>query len=274
MKISRMKFIAAITATVAMLLACNGAPNKDTPDLVKDTTESSDTIPFPKDTATVLFRRDSLSSGAYQGIFPCPDCDGIQQTILFNTDKTYKQEQVLWGKNELSKMHEGVWKIRNGRIELMQNSKVALTMIKEKDTLFVVSINGIELNNSSKYFLTRRSMARDNPVWVKKQKAGIDFAGMGNEPFWNLEIDKQKYISFKLADWKKPVRVAAEKPVIIKDSTIYYLKKDTLKWMIKIFPQFCGDGMTDYLYQYKVNVDYKGVMYKGCGIALSKLNSQ
>ena len=85
-----------------------------------------------------------------------------------------------------------------------------------------------------------------------------------------LEIDKQKSISFKLADWKKPITVPAEKPVIVKDSTIYTLKSDTTKWTITIFPEFCNDGMSDYLYQYKVNVNYNGVKYKGCGVVLSK----
>ena len=71
---------------------------------------------------------------------------------------------------------------------------------------------------------------------IKKKSEGIDFAGMGNEPFWSLEIDYEKSISFKLADWKKPVVTGIEKPIIIKDSTIYKLKSDTTKWTITIYP--------------------------------------
>ena len=269
MKISPMKFVATIVALILILLSCGRTPEGDSSENVKDSSTVKDTVVIIKD-SIAADRSDSLFSGAYQGIFPCPDCDGIQQTILFNADKTYKQEQVLWGKNLLPKIQGGTWKFVDGKIEMMQNGKPAIELVKNKDTLYAVSIDGIQVNHSSKYFLTKRTLARENPIWVKKQKEGVDFDALGNEPFWSLEIDKQKSISFKLADWKKPITVPAEKPVIVKDSTIYTLKSDTTKWTITIFPEFCNDGMSDYLYQYKVNVNYNGVKYKGCGVVLSK----
>ena len=33
---------------------------------------------------------------------------------------------------------------------------------------------------------------------------------VGNEPFWTLEIDNEKFILLNLADWKKPVIVPVE----------------------------------------------------------------
>lgn len=274
MKISKMKLIATYAAAAILMFSCNGGGDSqtETTDPILDTTEIRDTVVVNKDSTRETPRPDSVFSGAYQGIFPCPDCDGIQQTILFNPDKTYRQGQVIWGENEFPKTFEGTWKIKNRRIELDRNGKRVITFIKKRDSLFAVNISGIEIKNSSKYFLTKRSMARDNPIWIKKQKAGIDFAGIGNDPFWNLEIDKQKFILFKLADWKKPIIVPAEKPLMIKDSMIYNLKSDTIKWAITIFPQFCNDGLSDYLYQYRVNVNYNGLNYKGCGIMLSKVN--
>ncbi len=217
---------------------------------------------------------DSLPSGAYQGVFPGNGGEGTQQTIVFNDDKSYKQEQMIWGKKSLPKTSEGNWRRNNNKIELSQNSKTAIILMKKKDSLFALIINGVRVTDSTKYILTKRKLAANNPSWDKKRAEGIDFAGVGNEPFWNLEINNEKFILFKIADWQKPVIVPIEKPLINKDSTFYKLKSDTTNWSITIFPQFCSDGMSDYLYEYKVSVHYKGTLYKGCGIMLSKKNAQ
>ena len=269
-----MKFIFPCLIISIIFFSCDEGSTNQKTIFVTDTTKVQDTVIFLKDSTMATTFADSLPSGAYQGMFPCKGCEGIQQTIIFNDDKTYKEEQMVWGKNAIPKTSEGNWQRKDGKIELTQSNKTAIVLIKKKDTLFAININGVAVNNSSKYILSKRKLARDNPAWDKKRSEGIDFAGVGNEPFWNLEIDNEKFILFKLADWKKPMIVPVEKPLVNEDSTVYKLRTDTTKWTITIFPQFCSDGMSDYLYQYKVNVNYKGTLYKGCGIMLNKKEIQ
>ncbi len=268
-----MKFIAAAAVIGIIFFSCDNGSQNEKAVVVKDTAKIEDTI-FLKDSLKDSTIEDSLPLGAYQGIFPCKDCDGVQQTILFNADKTFREEQMIWSKNEAPKISEGYWQIKNGKIDLTQNNKPVINFIKKRDTLVAVKINGILISNSSNYVLTKRNLAINNPIWEKKKLEGIDFAGVGNEPFWSLDIDFKKSISFKLADWKKPIVTGVVKPIINKDSTIYKLKTDTTVWTITIYPQFCNDGMSDYLYQYKVNVKYNGILYKGCGVMLTNKNSQ
>ena len=267
-----MKFIAVFLLMTFVFFSCNEAPQNQKNTVPADTTLVEDTVVFVKDSTMALNYSDSLPIGAYQGIFPCPGCDGIQQTILFTKEKTFKQEQMVWGKNETLKSSSGIWKRTNDTIQLFQNNKSVMDLMKKSDTLFPVTISGIRLLNSAKYFLTKRTLAINNPIWQNKQKAGIDFAANGNEPFWNLDINDEKSISFKLSDWKKPIVVRTEKPFITVDSIFYRLKSDTTNWTITILPQFCNDGMSDYLYQYKVTVNYNGVRYKGCGVMLTNKN--
>lgn len=269
MEISNMKFISTLLLISLALFSCHEASPNEKGHVAKDTTVIEDTVVFVKGPAMALDYYDSLPLGAYQGIFPCSGCDGIQQTILFTKEKAFKEQQMMWDKNETLKSGNGGWERKNDTIKLIQNNKVVMDLIKKGDTLFPVYINGIRLNNPLKYFLTKRTLAINNPIWQNKEKAGIDFTAAGNEPFWSLEIDKRKSISFKLADWKNPIVVGIEKPVITVDSIFYELKSDTTNWTITIFPQFCNDGMSDYLYQYKVNVNYNGNRYKGCGVMLS-----
>ena len=97
-----MKFITAITVIAIILFSCNESSQNEKTVIVKDTTKIQDTI-IVKDSVLNSTIADSLPLGAYQGIFPCKDCDGIQQTILFNIDKTFREEQMIWSKNESPK---------------------------------------------------------------------------------------------------------------------------------------------------------------------------
>ena len=264
-----MKFVSFLVCIIIILTSCDEGVTKQDTVYVNDTTHVQDTVIFLKDSVAATTFADSLPSGAYQGMFPCKGCEGIQQTILFNDDKTYRQEQLVWGKDAMAKTSMGTWQRKDGKIELSQNNKTAIILMKRMDTLYGVNINGIPVNDASKYILTKRKLAANNAAWNKKRSEGIDFTGLGNEPFWSLEIDNEKFIMFNLAGWRKPVIVPIEKPVTNKDSTFYLLKSDTTRWSVTIFPQFCSDGMSDYLYQYKVNVNYQGTLYKGCGILLN-----
>ena len=95
---------------------------------------------------------------------------------------------------------------------------------------------------------------------------------MNHSGILKLIMKNQFHLNWQIG--KNLLVTGIEKPLINKDSTIYKLKSDTTMWSITILPQFCNDGMSDYLYQYKVNVKYNGILYKGCGVMLSKKNSQ
>jgi uncharacterized membrane protein len=73
---------------------------------------------------------------------------------------------------------------------------------------------------------------------------------------------------FKLAGGKAVI-LPIEIPMITKDSTVYYAVTDGGSGLrISIFSKFCSDGVSDHLYEYKMNVEYKGQKYKGCAVIL------
>lgn len=247
----------AIVAT--LFFSCNPTPTNEKTVFVNDTTHVQDTVIFVKDSVMAATFSDSLPTGAYQGMYPCKGCEGIQQTILFTPDKKYRLEELTWGKSSVPKKTEGIWERKNGMIWMYQPGRPPLKFFLRKDSLFTDSLQ---------YALVKRELATLNPSWKQKQNEGVDFLGLGNEPFWSLEIDNEKMILFKLADWKKPVIVPIEKPTVTKDSTYYTLKSEGNILRITIYPQFCSDGMSDFLYQYKMAVIFKGNIYKGCGVML------
>ena len=178
-----MRFAFYFLFIVIIFYSCDDGNTKQETVFVTDTTRVQDTVIFVKDSIMATTFADSLPSGAYQGIFPCKGCEGVQQTIVFNDDKSYKQEQMVWGKDAMPKTSEGTWHRKDGKIELSQNNKTAIVLMKKKDTLFGVNINGASVSDSSKYILTKRNLAENNPVWNKKRSQGIDFAGFDGEYF-------------------------------------------------------------------------------------------
>ncbi|MGZ8549492.1 MAG: hypothetical protein ACXWV2_02475, partial [Chitinophagaceae bacterium] len=72
-------------------------------------------------------------------------------------------------------------------------------------------------------------------------------------------------------DMKEPVSTAYAEPVISGSGREYHLQSGAKKLDITISQQFCSDGMSDFLYEYKVSLKYNGENYSGCGILLNTL---
>ena len=133
------------------------------------------------------------------------------------------------------------------------------------------SINGAKIPDSlsKQYVLFKKNTSPQNASWQKRRSEGIDIVGNGTEPFWSIEIDKEKLILFRLAGADKPVIIPIEKPVITKDSTVYAVSTDAgVPLKISILSRFCNDGMSDHLYEYKMTVWYNNKVYKGCAVML------
>jgi uncharacterized membrane protein len=54
------------------------------------------------------------------------------------------------------------------------------------------------------------------------------------------------------------------------DSTVYTADNDSL--LVTVYPLFCSDGMSDFLYTQKIKLVYKGQTYTGCGERLRRAN--
>lgn len=261
-----MKYFYLLLISATLFTACKEA--KPTEETVSATIKVNvDTILNTKPEQKVT---DSMISGAFRGIFPCSDCKGIQQTIFFKKDHTFLQEQMKWGKNAKAKDNSGKWIITNGIIKLIQNDENGVSFRYSNDSLFAIKINGIPLEDSIKYSLAKRRTANDNPVWMKKKSKGVLFTGIGTEPFWNLEMKNEK-MYFKMADWQSPIVAAIDERKKNNDTIIYTLASNKRQWKVSILPEICSDGMSDFIYQYKVMVYYDGKDYQGCGINLSEL---
>jgi uncharacterized membrane protein len=232
----------------------------------------TDTMVIVKDSIINAGHYDTTLTGFYQGMLPCRNCEGVQRTILFSGDEHFKMEELELGKNIPAKRVEGTWEKEKGKFLLYQNEKVFAQYRLTKDSLINIETNNVRIPDSAsrQYVLFKKNTAPENPAWKQKKSEGIDIIGIGSDPFWNVEIDNEKLILFKLAAAEKPVIVPIEKPTVTRDSVVYSVVTDggtPLK--ISISPRFCNDGIGDHLYEYRMNVWYKGIQYKGCAVKLT-----
>lgn len=238
-----------------------------------ETITVNDTTILVKDSIRIINAAvfDTIVSGFYLGMLPCKTCEGIQRSIMFSDDGSFKMEDLSWGKGTQAKKTEGKWEKEKGKFLLYVNDKIVSRYKLVKDSLINTENSGIHIPDSlsRQYVLFKKNTAPLNPSWKKRKSEGIDIIGNGSDPAWSVEIDNAKLILFKLATSQKPVIVPIEIPVISRDSTVYSAVTDggtDLK--ISISSKFCNDGVSDHLYEYKMTVWYKGQMYKGCAVIL------
>jgi uncharacterized membrane protein len=194
--------------------------------------------------------------------YPVTDCKGIEHTVLFKPDLTYRlQELKLGKKSEKPFTVDGNWKPSEDVIWLYKEGVVQARYTWQTDTLVYMNAQ-----TGKRYPMRKLTSALDNNVWRAKKGAGIEFFGVGNEPFWNIEIDEQKTIAFHLAEWAAPLPFAAVKPVVTADSTVYNTANDSATLRVVIYNTFCSDGMSDNIYSSSIKVLYNGQTYRGCGI--------
>jgi uncharacterized membrane protein len=217
-------------------------------------TDTPITIPLP------VVRKIKSPTGIYRTILPLNN--KIEQTILFNSDLTYRlQEEYITGKKDSAVITEGTWTPSDGFIWLYKDQVVRGRYKWKGDTLQYYS----PLVKKS-FSMNHLQEAAQNKAWRNKGKEGIVVFGIGNEPFWNIELNNKDSISFLLSEWNHPLRMKIDSSFNDNDGIAYTAHRDSVQIRVTVFPHFCSDGMSDFIYSNKVKVQYNQQVYNGCGM--------
>lgn len=198
-------------------------------------------------------------TGIYRVVMPSNE---MEQTIAFNSDLTYRLEEKYFAdKKDSTVASEGTWTPSDGFIWLYKDQVVRGRYKWKGDTLQYYS----PLVKKS-FSMDHLQDALQNTAWRNKGKQGVIILGVGNEPFWNIELDNKDSLSFRLSEWDQPARMKIDSSFNDKDGLGYIAHHDSVQLLVTIFPQFCSDGMSDFIYRNKVRVQYNQKSYTGCGI--------
>ena len=235
----------------------------------QDTTiiESNDANTAALDTTSIqlpAIRKLRLPNGIYEASLPLNK--KVEQTIAFNSDLTYQlQEKYNTGDKDTVVILQGTWTPSDGYIWLYKDQIVSGRYRWKADTLQYYS--PLVKKSFSMYSLKD---ANQNAAWKSKGKQGVVFLGTGNEPFWNVELDKNDSLSFRLPEMKNPMRLKVDTTVMNDNTVQYTAHSDSTQMVVTIFPHFCSDGMSDFVYRNKVRVQYNQQVYEGCGVVFRR----
>jgi uncharacterized membrane protein len=257
-----------------LILACNNnTPSKQlkidsvviNPPLKK--TVSPDTIVEENTITQKTIIKAKEPNGIYETKLPCKDCKGIRHIIKFAPNHTFQLQEETFEADKKMLGIKGTWKVTDSIIWLYKD-QIAVARYKwNKDRLMYMDVK-----DNKSYALQKMKSAWNNKVWRDKSKKGIAFLGIGNEPFWSVEISKQDSIRFHLAEWSQPISFASV-AVINMDSITYKASTDSLNINISIYPRFCNDGMSDYVYDHEIKLKYNDHLYQGCGLLYQERNN-
>jgi uncharacterized membrane protein len=250
-----------------VIVACNTPSPVPVPQPT-DTTSTIDTT-FSTKSFETEETPTSFVPGYYTGTIPCNDCRNITRKILLLADHSFHLKDEFNGREAVPLETQGRWQTTNDQLQLLVNNAVAKRFSVTNKGLNELSLTGTPVALYPDSYLTRTIIGADNIAWMEKKAAGIDFFALGNEPFWLMEIDRDKQISFLRVDSSQPTVFPYMPAVQENGKYIYNVQKDSAVMQIVITPQFCSDGMSDNWYEYKVEANYNGVMYMGCGVKLT-----
>lgn len=211
----------------------------------------------------------SFVPGYYTGILPCNDCHSIARKILLLADHQFHLKDEFNGREAAPLETAGRWQTTNDQLQLLVNDQVFKHFAVTNKGLSELSMTGAPAPLYPDTYLSSAIIGADNIAWMEKKAAGIDFFALGNEPFWLMEIDQDKQISFLRVDSSAPTVFAYVPAVLQNGQYIYNVQKDSATMQIVIKPEFCSDGMSDNWYEFRVEARYNGVSYVGCGVRLS-----
>jgi uncharacterized membrane protein len=200
--------------------------------------------------------------GVYKVVFPLEDSMKVEQTVKFYNNKTYQlQERYPGHKKDSMVVIQGTFLPSNGFIWLYQE-QVARGRYKWKgDTL-----QYFDPLYKKSYSMVKLQDVLERDVWQQKKAQGYTLYGVGNEPFWSIELNNDDTMSFRLADWDQPLKMKRKETLTAKDTTVYLAQNDSSQIKLMVLPYFCSDGMSDFTYQNKILVKYNNQIYSGCGV--------
>jgi uncharacterized membrane protein len=253
--------------SLVIFSACTLPAEKETENSPKksNTTviESSDANAATLDTANSIplppVQKIKKPVGIYQSLLPLQD--KIEQTIAFNSDLSYQLQEKYIDKKDSLVITEGTWTPSDGFIWLYKDQIVRGRYKWQGNMLQYYS------PVLKKVFPMKPMQdAIQNVAWSDKGKEGVVIYGIGNEPFWSFEYNNKDTLSFLLAEWDQPMKMKISSSFNTPDSIGYVAQNDSTQLRVTVFPQFCHDGMSDFIYRNKVRVQYNRQVYNGCGI--------
>jgi uncharacterized membrane protein len=227
--------------------------------IVAQTVSDNTNTSFAKEADTVEAPPVSIikrPTGIYQFLMPYGETK-VLHTVAFYPGNFRLQEEYIEKRDSVITT-KGTWAPSQGFIWLYKEQLVQGRYTWKGDTLQYY-------NPATKksFSMTKLIPADNNAAWQEKRNAGAVLFGVGTEPFWSVEVSKADTLIFSSPEWTSPLKIKLSQKSRTSDSTVFTSAQDSMH--VAVYPFFCNDGMSDFIYTNKISVTYKGRVYQGCG---------
>lgn len=213
--------------------------------------------------------KSELQGSSYTGVIPCADCEGIAYKLSLKEDNHFETTSVYIGKSNRPFTERGAWSMQGDSLLVLNKGEENPRKFKIKnDQLIMLDRQGNEVSGSlaKMYVLTEADSATTDNRWEERRKQGIDFRAAGNEPFWGLDIDFDKMMTFKTLNGDS---ISTPIPEMTQDTAskarIWNAKVESGSLKVELYPIGCVDDMSGEVFSYYANISYNGQEYSGCG---------
>lgn len=215
---------------------------------------------------------NSSGSTTYYGILPCADCPGIETVVTIFGNHTFRLQQVYLDRNqEKAIITDGVIKQVKKSLIFYDDKRIVLRANQLQQQLQVLDQEGKAITGKlATNYLLQTKKIRNKDGWKAAYHKGVDLIGMGTEPFWSIEIDREGMIQFSNPDISKPLRFAYLAPQINTREQVYLLNNGKDSGTVVFRQQVSSDGMSDDLYPHQVLLTLNQKQYKGVGVVLNE----
>lgn len=223
-------------------------------------------------------------NGVWAGQMPCADCEYITVRLNIRNDNAFEIRYTYSGKDVAPYTEGGIWYFSNDTLGLTADTGVKLNYFLSGNKLGLLDAKGIAVPNAMLTKLSRNvedvtneSFEKNDDRWLERRWRGIDFAGMGNEPFWSVDVDLGGKIVFKsLVDNNTfEYDIYSENDLVDAVRASYNAMNEISEINVDIYKEECTDNMSGEVFNYRVVVKHRmkkttvWVEYKGCGLYLA-----
>ena len=213
--------------------------------------------------------------GLWGSTLPCSeiDCESIAYKLYIKKNKEYREHLTYKKKKAKTVKTTGKWDLTDGILTLYNERGTITKYRPEINKLIPLTPDGevirlYEITKLSNNF----NEIDGTDIWQKERAKGIDFVGMGNEPFWNVKIDLIGTMSISRLG-EKDIEFSNVKESLIMDSpgVTYTGVTPQAELKVDILKIDCTDNMSGEIFPYTVKVNIKlsngtkVTQYRGCG---------
>ncbi len=232
-------------------------------------------------TAANLFAQDvskelSMITGIWSGKLPCADCVSISYRLSLKSDLTYQDRLIYNGTISDPVKGVGTWQHTGEIIKLTSSLGSIQSYRIETNKLIMLDAEENPVPNSELTKLSRNTGEQEQPTdrWQERRFKGVDFMAIGNEPFWNVDINiDAKTISFGRLSENGTIEFTdiTENKIMDTAGTSFNANTPKAEIKVEIMKSECTDNMSGDVFPYTVKVSLrtgrsnKWDEYTGCG---------